>query len=159
MYFAAASRCALTKFSYSSFGVLVSVFFFVVFRICFLILIRIYLLYLCCLIGPSHSVWWSLFVWRSFVGLTVFSPWLFGGRWTHLQKRSMPRKQNTRLCKCNTLHLQQLHENFSCFKLERFNYIEDIQWNMIAHLYIILEVLWPMENSLECVECQVDYFE
>ena len=32
--------------------------FLVVFRICFLILIRIYLLYLCCLIGPSHSVWW-----------------------------------------------------------------------------------------------------
>ena len=52
--------------------------FLVVFRICFLILIRIYLLYLCCLIGPSHSVWWSLFVWRFFVGLTVFSPWLFG---------------------------------------------------------------------------------
>ena len=38
--------------------------FLVVFRICFLILIRIYLLYLCCSIGPSHSVWWSLFVWR-----------------------------------------------------------------------------------------------
>ena len=40
--------------------------FLVVFRICFLILIRIYLLYLCCSIGPSHSVWWSLFVWRFF---------------------------------------------------------------------------------------------
>ena len=40
----------------------------------FSILIRIYLWHLCCLIGPSHSVWWSLFVWRFFVGLTVFSP-------------------------------------------------------------------------------------
>ena len=47
--------------------------FLVVFRICFLILIRIYLWHLCCLIGPSHSVWWSLFVCRFFVGLTVFS--------------------------------------------------------------------------------------
>ena len=58
----------------------------VVFRICFLILIRIYLLYLCCSIGPSHSVWWSLFVWRFFVGLTVFSPWLFTIRKIQLQK-------------------------------------------------------------------------
>ena len=65
--------------------------FLVVFRICFLILIRIYLWHLCCLIGPSHSVWWSLFVCRFFVGLTVFSLWLFGDRWTHPQKRSMPR--------------------------------------------------------------------
>ena len=40
--------------------------FLVVFRICFLILIRIYLLYLCCSNGPSHSVWWSLFVWVFF---------------------------------------------------------------------------------------------
>ena len=63
----------------------------VVFRISFLILIRIYLLYLCFSIGPSHSVWWSLFVWRFFVGLTVFSLWLFGDRWTHPQKRSMLR--------------------------------------------------------------------
>ena len=65
--------------------------FLVVFRICFLILIRIYLLYLCCSKGPSHSVWWSLFVRRFFVGLAVFSPWLFGDRWTHPWKRSMPR--------------------------------------------------------------------
>ena len=38
------------------------------------IYIYIYILYLCCSKGPSHSVWWSLFVWRFFVGLTVFSP-------------------------------------------------------------------------------------
>ena len=68
MHFAAGSRCALTKFSYSSFGVRFSSFL-VVFRICFLILIRIYLLYLCCSIGSSHSVWWSLFVWRFFCRL------------------------------------------------------------------------------------------
>ena len=47
IHFAAASRCAFTKFSYSSFGVLFPSSL-VVFRICFLILIRIYLLYLCC---------------------------------------------------------------------------------------------------------------
>ena len=64
--------------------------FLVVFRICFLILIRIYLLYLCCSKGPSHSVWWSLFVWRFFVGLAVFSPWLLRDRWTHHRKRTMP---------------------------------------------------------------------
>ena len=65
MHFAAASRCALTKFSYSSFGVRFSVF-------CsasnlflnsntFLSLISLLL---------SHSVWWS----RSFEGLVVFLP-------------------------------------------------------------------------------------
>ena len=72
MHFAAASRYALTKFSYSRL-----VYFFpsfLVFRICFLILICIYLLYLCCSKGPCHSVWWPLFVWRFFVGLAVFSP-------------------------------------------------------------------------------------
>ena len=63
----------------------------VVFRICFLILIRVYLLYLSCSKGPSHSVWWSLFVWRFFGGLAVFSLWLFGDRRTHPRKRSMPR--------------------------------------------------------------------
>ena len=55
----------------------------------------VYLLYLCCSKGPSHSVWWSLFVWRFFVGLTIFSPWLFGDRRTHHRKRSML---------CNSLH-------------------------------------------------------
>ena len=63
----------------------------VVSRICFLILLHIYLLYLCCSAGPSHSVWWSLFVWRFFVGLVVFLPWLFGDRRIHPRKRSMPR--------------------------------------------------------------------
>ena len=43
--------------------------FLVVFRICFLILICIYLLYLCCSIGPSHSVWWSL--WKNSVNAAV----------------------------------------------------------------------------------------
>ena len=63
--FTAASRYALTKFSYSLFGVL----FLsspVVFRICSSILIHIYLQYLCGLEGPSHCFWWSLFVWRIF---------------------------------------------------------------------------------------------
>ena len=46
IHFAAASRCALTKFSYSSFGVLFSVFSCSVSNL-FLILIHIYLLYLC----------------------------------------------------------------------------------------------------------------
>ena len=50
-------------------------------------LIRIYLLYLCGLIGPSHSVWWSLFVWRFFVGLTVFSP---GSVWKEDARQSFP---------------------------------------------------------------------
>ena len=63
----------------------------VVSRICFSILIHIYLLHLCCWEGPSQSVWWSLFVWRFFVGLVVFLPWLFGDRRTHPRKRSMPR--------------------------------------------------------------------
>ena len=70
IHFAVASMCALTKFSYSSFGVLFFVFSCSV--ICFLILIRIHLLYLCCSKGPSYRVWRSLFLWRFFVGLALF---------------------------------------------------------------------------------------
>ena len=84
MHFAVASRCALTKFSCSLFGVLFSVFSCSVSNL-FLNSNTYLSLYLCCSIGPSHSVWWSLFVWRFFVGLTVCSPWLFGNRWTHPQ--------------------------------------------------------------------------
>ena len=60
-------------------------------RICFSILLHTYLLYLCRWEGPSHSVWWSLFVWCFFVGLVVLLPWLFGDRRTHPWKRNMPR--------------------------------------------------------------------
>ena len=62
----------------------------VVSGICFLILLHIYLLYLCCSEGPSHSVRWSLFEWVFFVGLVVYLTWLFGDRRTHTGKRSMP---------------------------------------------------------------------
>ena len=126
MHFAAASRCALTKFSYSSFGVHFPSSL-VVFRICFLILIRIYLLYLCCSEGPWHSVWWSLFVWRFFVGLAVFSPWLFGDRRTHPRKRSMPH---------NSLHYFSISWGVGLLigprVLKTLNSIEKIQPRMMA---------------------------
>ena len=88
MHFAATSMCALTKFSYSSFGVLFSVL-----SCCVsypFLNSNMYLSLISLLFRRAHSVWWSLFVWRFFVGLAVFSPWLFDDRWTHPRKRSIP---------------------------------------------------------------------
>ena len=112
--------------------------FLVVFRICFSILIRIYLWHLCCLIGPSHSVWWSLFVCRFFVGLTVFSLWLFGDRWTHPQKRSMPRN----FCNVNHTMLTTSKQGASCS-------IWDINSSLLVETQIDLISPDP-KNSTTC---------
>ena len=137
MHFAAASRCALTKFSYSSFGVFFSVFL-VVFRICFLILIRIYLLYLCCSIGPSHSVWWSLFVWRFFVGLTVFSPWLFGDTHTHISTYMC-----VRVCACMcTVTLLLMMVQIYLF----FSFIWNNEKSLIWYIGIITSVFYCIHS-------------
>ena len=61
--FAAASRCALTKFSYSSFRVSFSVFSCSTSN---LFLNSKTYLSLISLLLRSHSVWWSLFVWVFF---------------------------------------------------------------------------------------------
>ena len=101
MYSAVASKWALTKFSYSSFGVCVFVcscrasYLFlsanvysspVVHRFCFYSsLISQFLS------RPSHSVRWSLFGSHSFVGSVVFLPWQFGDRRTYTRMRSKSR--------------------------------------------------------------------
>ena len=90
MHSAAASNWILTKFSYSSFGVCVSVF---CSRASNLFLsANAYL----SLISPllrrtSHSVQWLLFGSKSFVGLVVYLPCQFGDGRTLLRMRSMLR--------------------------------------------------------------------
>ena len=73
MYFAAASQWALTKFSYSSFGVCISVFSCSASNL--FLNVNTYLSLISLLLRrASHSVWGSLFGWRSFVGSVVFFP-------------------------------------------------------------------------------------
>ena len=73
IHFDAASRCASTKFSYSSFGVPFSVFSCSASNL--FLNSNAYLSLISLLSsGPSHSAWLSLFVWRFFVGLVVL--WL-----------------------------------------------------------------------------------
>ena len=87
---AAASKWALTKFSYSSFGVCVSVFCCSASNL-FLSDNAYSSLISLLLSWDSPSVLWLLFGPYSFVSSVVSLPWQFGDRWTHPRKRNMPR--------------------------------------------------------------------
>ena len=77
MHSAAASKWALRKFSYSSFGVCVSVFSCSASNL--FLCVNAYLSLISLLLS-SHSVQWLLFGSLSFVGPVVFLPWQFGDR-------------------------------------------------------------------------------